>query len=535
MPVQLNTKFCRATIVFDATGYTTEIKKSHDEIVKVPVVEAQYQAMFDPKEYWYLPESVFSPTDTENAPDVFIDLLRNRLEEHALTNTQYKLNLIFYFRLEDMPAKKADTLKNFIKRVVLLLAMPTMDFHTYIVASKYQQNNKKAMQNLDSLANRFLTTTDPYLPQLMLLEGLPLGKIDGPVRATARVANILSRDGSLYQYLQQKSTQHALWYWTMSEFDEDALKQITEELEELQHRLEDFGPFPKGELLNNLRAVQNREEQRNIGGCILRPENVPIPSGAIKRGLFGGKAADEVANMLANALRETYRFQYEKKCFPAYTDEEMFELCDIMTTNIPLNHWKNIVSEINEAIGEVRSAFEIPRLNLHSAGSVSAMQEQLGSQIKELSSRLKSYYPQHMAEILMENFEKYLKSDKVKNEERALRDRESDLKLRIQDNNGIREGTEYLAAVQNINKSQVSLSYLQIYETKDFLLISDRINAQWFEKYKQFLPSQINDERDVYNYMDLQEYEFQSLTLHTFRSEELEAGKTRMFKLEGLV
>lgn len=533
MPVQLQTQFCRATVVFDATGYMTDTISSAGMPVKAPVVETQFREMFSPKEYWYLPETEFSPTASEGAAEAFIELLRDRLNGHALINTQPKLNLFFYFRLEDMPVEKTKALKYFIDRVALILRVPTLELHSYIVADKYSQNSEKAMQNLMGLADRFLEVQDTNAPQLILLESLPLERVDAAVRATVRVANILSRNGVLYETLRRKTAEHLLWNWTMSEFDAEALSEITEELESIRHRLSDNGPFPGGELQNNLRTVWRNEEQRNIGSCSLNAENIPVPAAAIRRCLFGTKAADEAATSCAEALRETYRRNMERRCFPRYAQEEAFEICRQMTENIPLNHWKSIKTELLSSLGEVSKKCELPYVSLHHAPSLLSMREQIADQIKQLNKAVRNDYPQRFALFIASQLDDYMSSEEAKQAEKRLRDRESELQLRISDKNGVKEGTEYLANIMRISNALTALYFLSFYEKSQYILISNRINAQWSERYASCLPLQISAERDVYNYMDLQKYEFQTLTLLTFRREELEAGKHMMFRLEG--
>ena len=527
MPVQLNTQFCRATVVFDATDYIDE--------KGVPVVGKQCDLMFHTAEYWYLPQKEFSPLEP-GAADKFVEKLEERITNRLLSNTGMKINMFFYCKLQDTDAEKADALKAFIKRVALLLMIPTMELHSFVVASKFKQNNEEAMNNLMALADRFVGVQDIYSPQLMLMEALPLSKIDGAVRATVRVANIFSRNGALYDILQAKTAARNLWNWNMSEFDEDAFISVKAELESINHSLNDNSPFPSGELQNNLRTVQNREEQKNIGGCSINAENIPIPAATIKKGLiFGGKAAEEAVTKFSSAVRDTFRCNMERKCFPKYTQAEMFDICRIMTTNIPLSRWSMIKDEIVKALPEIRMKKPDPRVSLHSSPSISAMREQLTNQLREMSKDVRNYYPQYIAEQLIEHMDEYLSSDEVKAEERRLRDLASELEVQISANNGIKEGTEYLAGIVQISSGLLSLYYRSFFEKNQYILISNRINEQWQEKYAAYLPSQINANSDVYNFMDLQEFEFQTLTLLSFRREELEAGKTMMFRLEGSI
>lgn len=533
MPVQLQTQFCRATVVFDATGYTTRIKGASDATVEVPVVEEQFKEMFGAREYWYLPEKEFSPTETPGAGDTFVTRLRERIESYELADTQLKINLFFYVRLEDTPEEKTKALQRFIGDVARGLLVPTLDFHAYIVADKYEQNSTAAMQNFMAMAGTFLETRDTNAPQLILLEARPLARIDGAVRATVRVANIMSRDGQLYKLLQQKAADHLLWNWTMSEFDQEALDAITEELESVRRRLDDNGgAFPRGELQNNLRLVQGREEQRNIGQCSLNAEYIPVPAGAVHRCFFGTKAADEAAAMLSDALRETYRANMKRKCFPKYTEAETFALCRQMTENIPLNHWESIEKELLDSIDDTGREFDPPHFGLHRAYSLTAMREQIGDAIQQMNKALKSYYLQYMARFIARQFNAYLGSSEAKENAKRLRDRASELEMKIKNNYGVSTGTEYLADIERIGRETAALYSLQYYEKNQFVLISDTVNRQWADTYDHCLPTSLKGDNDVYNYMYLQAFEFQTLTLLTFRTEELKASQYSMFRLK---
>lgn len=522
MPIDIKTDLYRATLVFDATGYKDAEGR--------PVLRETFAEMLRPKEYWYRDSDEFSYLK-ENAESLFYDDLEKRLNEHLLFKTSLHYNLFFYEKLSELDEERTTRLIGFIRGIHLRLGGNNSDLHSYLVVSKQHQDTAEDMANMDRLVDLLLAGNDRELPKLMIVDALPLESVNASLRATVRVATVLSRNGSLSQRLSELDRdEKTVWNWTMTEFDEDELEKINEELDRLKRIVDSHEDFPVGTMESNFQKVWTAEQERVMERPVLSC-GMPIPAECVRQGLFGGNKAKAACGSFERILRDTFVLNAQERYFKPFTRAEVQSICERMTRDIPLNYWKDIGARFKDLHRGANALFTPPTVTLNAQGSVSQMQERVAEQIKAMNVAAKKYYPEYIATVIMGNMDAYVLGDEARKVRDEMEDRMMDLQHRIQDNANIGDGKQYLNQCISLNLSKIALRYSSYWNLVHVSLVSNRIASDW-DKYENVCPMEL-EEKDIFNFLDLQEYEFQTLTLITLRKEEYEKSRLAVFHQGG--
>lgn len=503
------------TIVFDFLGNN-----------KSKALKHQFELMFHSNAYCYMKRERDDAINNELCLEVE-RILNNRLvREHTLLNTQYHFNFVFYVEVEDLNAERLDAIMSVIKGLKQMLAAPTLQVYSYLCVCKDGQNTVQAMENFDHCAHTLLESTDVESPRLFLIDRLPLSEVDPWLRASVRAMNALSCDNPFATALRSKSK--TIWNWSMTEFDVQAKE--TEDLErnQLKALWHGTGEFPQGKLernFNNLIAGIFETYEKSLK---FSAENIPIPSNVIG-GLFRKKSLQANIPPFAKSVERTIYENVAKPILEGIRTMDHDILCDKLLVGIPLDDWKNVSKELNriQADNKVESIDDVPniKINLDVHSKVEDMRVEINGGLNNCVNKIKAFVPGYLALILQNRLVCY-----IENHLQAKIDEVSEELRKLETANIVAvDAQDYLRRLEELNGNMMSVSHTIIYDKSAYVLISDDTYNLWQQVYEQELNLQ---GCQVYNYHTLEEFEFQTLILTTWRLEEYDKNRQYFFRVQ---
>ena len=518
-PIQLNTNTYYATIILDACNVTSKTGEN--------ILLHQYQMMLQPKEYCYLSSNELDIA-AQNAPTKLEAVLEEKLQGGQLFNSNFKFNLFFYENVTGLDAPRMATILAFINGLHTALKVPALQLNTYLVINKDKQNTLQDLQNMDNVVQHVFAGQNSLLPQVILMDVQPLTRPDSAIRATVRMASILSKLNDLSQRMLQMGKQE-IWSLTMTEFDKEELGNITAELAQVSAFINSQEVVPADKLNENFNRIKENYRGRSIGGTIVEAKNIPLPKTAVKKCIFGGSEAQIAADKWEQLIRKMFLLNMKNRCFQPFQPEEIRSIGAMFVHNIPLNKWDEALDAFRQRYPDASDQYQ-PKLThtkVTAVRSVVKMRKQAEEYVGELNKGIHDFYEKKWLPYqLLEVLPNYMQGTDAKKIRDGYFDRHAELTEQIVQHANIQSCIQYLQQCQNLNQNHAALNFLQASNRYEFMLVSTEVNADWSNEYQAVAPQNV----DVYNYQNLQNYEFQLMTIDTFREPEYQRSREKMFK-----
>lgn len=505
-----------ATIILDFLG-----KK------KSATLQHQLELMFQKNEYCLIKKAEDAVLQKEDC-DLVKNILNQRIvDEHSLLNTNYHFNLVFFLEASHLSEESVKSVLSFQERMSKLLAAPSLQLYSYLCVCKDGQNSSEDMLRFDLCAKMLLEDPDVSLPRLFLIDALPLSEPESWLRATVRALNVLSRDNALATSLRGKD--HTIWNWTMTEFDVQAKEEEERIRKELTDILSGTGEFPQGKLEHNFRILTEEALERNQSRLRFSADNIPIPSNVIG-GFFKKKSLQDNIPSFAKSIEASFYENVTKRIQEDVEASDIESMCSRILTGIPLAEWENVSEklrrlELQSGNAIASSSESVPRrkINLTVQPSTDDMRTQINGELSRSVQEIKAWIPECLRKGLLDSLPGYI--------ERHLKKEQDKIKEKLR-NIGIStilavDAQDYLKRLNELNHQMMAVSYTNIYDRNLYILISDDTNNLWQAQYQDVLNI---PECTVYNYHSLEEFEFQTLTLTTWRYQEYLKNREYFFK-----
>lgn len=509
-----------------ATAYTT-IVLDYLENKKSNVLKRQFELMFRSNAYCYIKKEETAELNDETCAEIQ-NLLNERIvNERSLLNTNYHFSFAFFMEVRDLDTKRIDSVLSFLKGMKRFLAAPGLQIYSYLLVCKDNQNTEQAMKNFDQCVEKLLEGSDVDTPRLVIIDTLPLAKADPWLRASVRALNALSCDNPLSTSL--RSMGKTIWNWSMTEFDVQAKDEENRIRDEIIALLYGSGEFPLGKLERNFGNLISEIYDTHERDLRFNAENMPIPSNVIG-GVFRKKALQ--ANIPA-FVRSIERSFYENVTMPILGDiasTDRNALCDKLLFEIPLNMWTEVAGQLRfvqaqEDEKPVESLEDYPRrkISLEVQSKIEDMRTSINGELNRSIREIKQYVPSYLKFVIRECLPDYI--------DRNLSIRRTELQERLQSLGTAsiiaKDAQDYLKRLNELNNQVMSVSYTKLYDQNIFILISDDTFNLWQNSYQSALNLM---GCQVYNYHSLEEFEFQTLILTSWRLEEYRLNREYIFK-----
>ncbi len=507
------------------TAYTT-IVFDFLENNKSRALKHQLELMFHSNAYCYVKRERDDMINNELCLEIERTLNARLVREHTLLNTQYHFNFVFYVEVEDLNDVRLDAIMSVIKGLKRMLAAPTLQVYSFLCVCKDRQNTVNAMENFDHCAHALLESTDVESPRLVLIDGLPLSEVDPWLRASVRAMNALSCDNPFATALRSKSK--TIWNWSMTEFDVQAKETEDLKRDQLKAFWHGTGEFPRGILernFNNLIADIFESYEKSLK---FSAENIPIPSNVIG-GLFRRRALQANIPPFTKAVERTIYENVAKPILEGIRTMDHDMLCDKLLLDIPLDDWKKVGKELDsiQVDNKVESLEDMPKIkiNLDVQPKVEDMRVEINGGLNSCVNKIKAFVTGYLALILQSCLNQYIESHlqaKIGEVSEELRKLETANIVAV-------DAQDYLRRLEELNGNMMSVSHTIIYDKSVYVLISDDTYNLWQQLYEQELNLQ---GCQVYNYHSLEEFEFQTLILTTWRLEEYDKNRQYFFRVQ---
>ena len=509
-----------------STAYTT-IVLDFLEKRKSNALRHQFDLMFHSNSYCYIKKDETDKLDDEACLEVQRILNTRIVNDHTLLNTHYHFNFVFYLDVQNLDSERTASVLSFIKGMKRLLAAPGLQIYSYLFACKDNQNSQQAMENFDYCAKAMLESADVETPRLILVDTLPLSEADPWLRASVRALNALSCDNVFATLL--RGMQKTIWNWTMTEFDVQAKEEEILKRKELEDKLTGAGEFPLGKLERNFNSLVEHTLEKHQKTLRFTAENIPIPANVVG-GFFRKKVLQENIPAFAKSVEQSFFANVTKPILEGLSTANKDELIEELLKDIPLDKWADVGNNIDlvhtqEKEKPVESLDDYPmrRMSLEVQSKIEDMRTALNGELSRSVQEVKKFIPGYLKLIIKSCLSDYLK-DNLANKKEELQDQ-----LRNLGTTSIvaADAQDYLRRLDELNSQMMSIPFTNVYHQDTFVLISDDTYSLWESSYQ---PALNLSDCQVYNYHSLEEFEFQTLTLTSWRMEEYQKNRKSFFR-----
>ena len=512
-----------------STAYVT-IVLDFLESDRSKALKRQFQLMFRPNAYCYVENGADGVLDEGTCREIQETLNTRIVKEHSLLNTHYRFNIAFYSEIQDLDANRMESILAFLKGMKRVLAAPGLQIYSYLFASKADQNRQEDMERFDQCADLLLNSTDIDAPRLILVDKLPLSNIDPWLRATVRMLNVLSCYNVFATSL--RGMDKIIWNWTMTEFDVQAKDEEIQKRTELEEQLVGSGEFPLGKLERNFNKLLESVLESHRQTLQFSADNIPIPSNVIGCLLFKKKSLQENIPAFEKTVKKTFYENVTEPILGSIASANRGEFCAQLLQDIPLNEWENVADRLQQVHARdnekaVKSPDEMPevRISLEPKSKIEDMRTAISRELSGASAAVKKFIPGYLKRILRDSLATYVKQNMDIEKERIL----DELRRLGMISIVAADAQDYLKRLDELNGQMMSVSFANYYDRNTFVLISDDTYSLWQDSYQQAL--NLLGCR-VYNYHSLEEFEFQTLTLTTWRLDEYRRNREFFFKCQ---
>ena len=530
MPITLTPNSFRATtIVFDSISKNG---KSFDAISNI------YDEMFSRTEYLYIPQEKIDYC-LDNASVSLYKMLEEEIQEKGtLKNMNLNFSMVYYEDLSDFTKEKFDKLKSFIREVDILLKANNALREVYLCVLKNRSNaNEDNMRVLDEIVKEYIDVQLDETPiRVILVDAPPLKSILPYIKATVRVAHVVSRSSQLSNYLRSKSFR-TIWTLAMTEYDIEARGDLQSEKKQIERMLEYDGVY------NHLQVERNIQE---IKEALLSPndamvlqdfiDNFPV-SKKLKTNFFSFffKRRDLIRklNDLAQTLEESYKENYSEARNSQkllVTNTESVQLFQRLILDVPINHVENILLESLIEVKNKSNKDSRYKINITPCLSIKKLRQKMLEEIENYDEINKDTYNVVFYDHLCKGFSLFLESAEYKKYKTSIIHKLNELTVKVNEGGTCFEPLSYLEKAKDITIESVGISTTAVTSQEMFILTTQKIADEWEKRFGQMerLPKEVM----IYNYGILEEQEFQTILLQEISSIEYEKGKKRIFRLE---
>ncbi len=478
--------------------------------------------------------------DAEGLSRVIVNV---REQGISIPKTDY--NLVFFFDARQLSKEKAfsNDVVSFCKRAKLLLSGINTHLDCYFHVCKDMQEGSENLECFDDFLEK---VEDARLGNVFLIDKLHYERsVKSWLRASTRLMHILALDDGIgvldYSTGQQniKSllknsmndpvTPAVLVNCFMTELDEqDVEKKQAEEQKLLNLLQEEAPPFPDDILRKNYDNLLNEELIRYSNRFTLDANSFPIPADMF--GCF--KRRQEIEDRLAelgSALKETIRVHIETAILKPIDEQEKTRYAERIKNGISERSLESISDHLEVILHDYECGDSSFVPTLPYCRKETELLEQISAQLDEARDSVSGIVRNRVNKDLFEvvrSFHNAVLTDKERIEyQRALE--------RLQP---IMRPEDYLRCIAEAARdlpNDHSIRYA-IYAPNwrrkiSLLLISNAVAKKW----NGVLPEVIANDTglQVFNYQDLQEYEYQALSIVMWDKDRYEQYKKQMFRL----
>lgn len=514
-------------IPLDSTTAFTTVLIDFLEGKRSDSLQNQFALMFQPNEYCYIKQSGHDPFSKDKCLEIR-DIMNKRIvEEHSLINTHYRFNFAFFLEVQDLSDEMIDSILGFIKRMKLVLAAPGLQLYSYVFACKDNQDTNEAMEKFDRCSEKVLNNSEVEMPRLVLIDALPLSGIEQWIRAAVRSLNVLSRDNALSTSL--RGMEKTVWNWTMTEFDVQAKEEEILKRRRIEEELHGTGEFPVGKLERNFRYIVDQFIDDQQKAFRFSADNIPIPANVIG-GIFRKKSLQANIPAFAKVVEQSVYENIVKPVLQSIRNMDQDTLCLKLVQDIAVAEWPKIPQQLDavstsekEIIIESIDDYPRRKINLDVQAKAEDMRTLINGEINRSVQNVKQFIPSYLKFILKQSIPAFV------NGNAPVKTQELTDALRKLGSASIvaEDAQDYLRRLEILNNQAMAVSFTNIYSQSTFILISDDTYNLWQLSYAPVLSL---TGCDVYNYHSLEEFEFQTLMLTTWRYEEYLKNRVQIFK-----
>jgi hypothetical protein len=297
----------------------------------------------------------------------------------------------------------------------------------------------------------------------------------------------------------------------------------------LEDQLYGSGEFPLGKLERNFGAIINDVIEMHEKAFRFNADNMPIPANVIG-GLFRKKALQANIPSFAKTIEQSFYENVTKPVLDEIAFADKDELCGKLLYEIPLKQWTEVAGQLKYVQAQenekpIESLEDRPKrkISLNVQPRIEDMKTAINGELSRSIRDIKDFVPRYLKYVIRECLQDYI--------ERNLSTKREELQKRLQDLGTAsiiaKDAQDYLMRLDELNNQVMTVSSTRRYEQHIFVLISDDTFSLWQDVYQQALNLM---GCQVYNYHSLEEFEFQTLILSSWRMEEYQMNREYIFR-----